>query len=99
MIAAGKGELLVAKRPVKHHKSHEYIPCYICYGFFLANRMSTHIAQCPLKPEGLKSAKQAIDSGMVLLAPYINSHADESVVLEGMRETETAGKCDYCIRS
>lgn len=90
VISEGEGHLVVVRRPKERRGAHEFLPCRICYGFFLRSTLSKHVSTCRLAtetetPDGGCSVK----GGLMLLSTFIPHNTDDKVdtVLDGLRET------------
>lgn len=87
MITDGIGELVVVRRPIYEHPAYRYLPCSLCYGFFLKETLTKHTKSCSQKPAGME-VRGCTSDALILLSPLCNTELDyASCILEGMRET------------
>lgn len=86
MIEAGKGILVVNRRPPCPTGAWNYLPCSHCYGFFLKTTLGLHIKGCKLNEQ--KEGKGYIMSGLSILTSLIpKSDAVMRMMINGIRET------------
>ena len=91
VIADGKGELVVLRRPEKKVKAYKYLPCLYCFAMVRRNAYTAHGNDCKLKPSERVQGNSA-HSALMLLAPYLveNEKKSMDIILQGMKEKETS---------
>lgn len=94
VIAAGRGMLVVVRRPTECHHASEFLPCNICYGFFLRKTLSNHVKSCRLATKGGSThGGGAVKHGVLLLMPFFSEKSESNVdrILKGLRDTNANG--------
>ncbi|KAL5021120.1 hypothetical protein ScPMuIL_000275 [Solemya velum] len=74
VIASGRGNLIVARRPSKKTLTVEqFLPCLYCYGFFYKKELWRHTRSCPLKTNKSEKQQQVISRSKLLLLGGLTS--------------------------
>lgn len=74
MIVAGKGKLVVARRPSEPVEASEYAPCSFCLMFCKRDSLHVHINRpCPLQPDSVKNCRceNSYLEGLLLIEPFL----------------------------
>lgn len=80
----------MVRRPTEMHSATDFVPCHICYGFFLKTALSRHVHICDSETASTTTSTDAVKQGRLLLAPLMIT--DEHTVklgsiLAGMKDT------------
>lgn len=88
VIAAGKGELVVVRRPADQHKAADFLPCHVCFGFFLRKALHHHVKNCKLR-QPHQTMKRSVAFGEILLSPFCSQKlSGMDIVLDRMRDSK-----------
>jgi hypothetical protein len=94
VLEAGKGELVVARRPGEESRygPADYLPCEYCYKFVMKHSLHLHIKTCCMKPAGDQDAN-FMHNSRIMLAPFLNKEidrADLDELLDHLKESGTS---------
>ncbi|KAF6023222.1 hypothetical protein EB796_018470 [Bugula neritina] len=89
VIQAGYGELIVVRMPDTYKHAADYLPCYLCLGFYSRDTLYRHIRGCSCQSDDRPNNRGAVGEGVslinhMLLTPTINSEV--STLINGMTE-------------
>lgn len=74
VIAAQKGNLIVARRPSKKtFSAKHFLPCLHCYGFYCKKELWRHTKKCPLNTNKSCDQHQVISRSQLLLSGGLSS--------------------------
>jgi len=99
VIQAGYGELIVVRMPDTYKHAADYLPCYLCLGFYSRDTLYRHIRGCSCQSDDRPNNRGAVGEGVslinhMLLTPTINSEV--STLINGMTEPlQNLGKCQH----
>jgi len=82
--------------PDTHKHAADFLPCYLCFGFYARDTLYKHLGGCSCRPETAVSGQGASGKGLSMIShmlPTSNLGPELSTLLKNMRETtENPGK-------